>query len=115
EPQLHRACEERFGFPMVELWGMTEMVRVLADCWEPRQVGTRAFGRAVPGIEVRVVDEDDRDVPDGDPGEMLVRHSATTPRRGCFSGYLQDEAGTASARRCGWVHTRETRSPGPDR
>ena len=57
EPQLHAAFEVRFGFPMVELWGMTEMVRVLADNFEPRQIGTRAFGRAVPGIEVRVVDE----------------------------------------------------------
>ena len=46
---------------------MTEMVRVLGDNFEPRQVGTRAFGRAVPGIEVRVVDEH-RDVADGQPG-----------------------------------------------
>src|SRR4029077_2321281 len=44
EPQLHRAIEQRFGFPLIELWGMTEMVRCLADSHEPRQVGTRAFG-----------------------------------------------------------------------
>jgi hypothetical protein len=37
---------------------MTEMVRVLADNFEPRQVGTRAFGRAVPGVDVRVVDDE---------------------------------------------------------
>ena len=49
EPQLHGAFEERFGFPMVEVWGMTEMVRILADNHAPRQVGTRAFGRAVAG------------------------------------------------------------------
>jgi crotonobetaine/carnitine-CoA ligase len=108
EPQLHAAFEQRFGFPMIELWGMTEMVRTLADCLEPRQVGTRAFGRAVPGVEVRVVDENDRDVPDGQPGEMLVRHSAATPRRGCFSGYLKDEAATETAWRGGWFHTGDT-------
>ncbi|MGH6619693.1 MAG: AMP-binding protein [Alphaproteobacteria bacterium] len=50
EPQLHRVFEERVGFPMIEVWGMTEMVRVLADSIEPRQVGTRGFGRAVPGV-----------------------------------------------------------------
>ncbi|MBW8268233.1 AMP-binding protein [Caldovatus aquaticus] len=105
EPQLHRAFEERFGFPMVEVWGMTEMVRVLADSTEPRQVGTRAFGRAFPGLEVRVVDEEDRDVPEGQPGEMLIRHSAATPRRGFFSGYLKDEAATEAAWRGGWFHT----------
>jgi crotonobetaine/carnitine-CoA ligase len=108
EPQLHAAFEQRFGFPMIELWGMTEMVRVLADCFEPRQVGTRAFGRAVPGVEVRVVDENDEDVADGQPGEMLVRHSAATPRRGCFLGYLKDEAATQTAWRGGWFHTGDT-------
>jgi len=105
EPELHAAFEQRFGFPMVELWGMTEMVRVLGDTVEPRQVGTRAFGRAVPGVEVRVVDDADRDVAPGQPGEMLVRHSAETPRRGCFSGYLKDEAATESAWQGGWFHT----------
>jgi len=108
EPQLHAPFEQRFGFPMIELWGMTEMVRVLADCFEPRQVGTRAFGRAMPGVEVRVVDENDADVADGQPGEMLVRHSTATPRRGCFSGYLKDEAATETAWRGGWFHTGDT-------
>ncbi len=114
EPQLHAAFEARFGFPMVEVWGMTEMVRVLADNFEPRQVGTRAFGRAVPGIEVRVVDETDRDVADEVPGEMLVRHSAATPRRGCFSGYLDDAMATEVAWRGGWFHTGDTVWRGAD-
>lgn len=105
EPPLQAAFEARFGFPLVELWGMTEMVRILSDCVEPRQVGTRAFGRAVPGIDVRVVDDGDLDVPDGSPGEMLVRHSAATPRRGAFSGYLKNEAETEAAWRGGWFHT----------
>lgn len=105
EPQLHAAFEERFGFPLLELWGMTENVRILVDCMPPRQVGTRAFGRATPGIEVRVVDDADRDVPDGTPGEMVIRHSAETPRKDFFSGYLDDEAATEAAWRGGWFHT----------
>jgi len=114
EPQLHLAFEQRFGFPLIELWGMTEMVRVLGDNFEPRQVGTRAFGRAVPGIEVRVVDDGDHDVADGQPGEMLVRHSAASPRRGFFSGYLKDDAATESVWRGGWFHTGDTVWRGPD-
>lgn len=105
EPQLHLAFEQRFGFPLIEIWGMTEMVRLLAGNREPRQVGTRAFGRAVPGIDVRVVDDADYEVADGQPGEMLIRHSADTPRRGCYSGYLKDEAATEAAWRGGWFHT----------
>lgn len=105
EPQLHQAIEQRFGFPLIEIWGMTEMVRVLADSFEPRQVGTRAFGRTIPGVEIRIVDDQDNDVEDSGPGEMLFRHSAATPRRHCFSGYLKDEAATEAAWRGGWFHT----------
>jgi len=89
-------------------------VRVLADNIEPRQVGTRAFGRPVPGVEVRVVDDADRDVAPGTPGELLVRHSAKTPRRGFFSGYLKDEAATELAWRGGWFHTGDTVLRGAD-
>jgi crotonobetaine/carnitine-CoA ligase len=114
EPQLHAQFEERFGFPLIEVWGMTEMVRVLIDNVAPRQVGTRAFGRAAPGIEVRVVDENDADLPDGTPGEMVIRHSAATPRKHFFSGYLKDEAATAAAWRGGWFHTGDTVWRGAD-
>ena len=105
EPELHAAFEARFGFPLVEIWGMTEMVRILGDTEEPRQVGSRSFGKAVPGIDVRVVDDQDQEVPDGTPGEMLIRHSAETPRRWAFSGYLKDEAATEQGWRGGWFHT----------
>ncbi len=108
EPTLHAAFEERFGFPLVELWGMTEMCRVLADCHEPRAVHTRAMGRPGPGLEVRVVDQDDRDVAVGDAGEMVLRHSAETPRRGAFSGYLNLRQATEEAWRGGWFHTGDT-------
>jgi acyl-CoA synthetase (AMP-forming)/AMP-acid ligase II len=114
EPQLHAKFEERFGFPMVEVWGMTEMVRILADNHPPRQVGTRAFGRAVPGVEARVVDAEDRDVPDGEPGELVVRHSEATPRRHFFSGYLDDDDATRTAWRGGWFHTGDTVWRGAD-
>lgn len=108
EPQLHAQFEQRFGFPLIEVWGMTEMVRILLDNEAPRQVGTRAFGRPVPGVEVRVVDERDGDVAPGQPGEMVIRHSAREPRRGFFSGYLKDERATAEAWRGGWFHTGDT-------
>jgi len=105
EPQLHASAEERFGFPLLELWGMTENVRIFVDSQPPRQVGTRAFGRAVPGIEARVVDDDDRELPDGVAGELVIRHSEATPRKDFFSGYLDDPAATEAAWRGGWFHT----------
>ncbi|MDP1911331.1 MAG: AMP-binding protein, partial [Hyphomicrobium sp.] len=114
EPALHTVFEARFGFPMVEIWGMTECVRVLGDVDEPRQVGSRAFGKAVPGIDVRVVDDGGADVANGTPGEMVLRHSAATPRRGAFSGYLGNDAETEAAWRGGWFHTGDTVWRGAD-
>lgn len=105
DPQRHAMFEQRFGFPLIEIWGMTEMVRAIIDNEAPRQVGTRAFGRVRPGIEARVVDGAESDVPDGVPGELLVRHSAAQPRCGFFSGYLDDDAATAQAWRGDWFHT----------
>lgn len=105
EPQVHSVCERRFGFPFLEIWGMTEMVRILVDCSPPRDVGTRAFGREVAGLQVRVVDDKNEDVPVGAVGEMIIRHSAQTPRKDFFSGYLDDEEATETAWRDGWFHT----------
>ncbi len=108
EPTLHRPFEARFGFPLVEVWGMTEMCRILGDNHEPRMIDTRAMGRPSPGLEVRVVDENDNEVPRGTPGEMTLRHSAEDPRRGFFSGYLNLPEATEEAWRGGWFHTGDT-------
>jgi crotonobetaine/carnitine-CoA ligase len=105
EPQLHAAFEERFGFPMIEVWGMTETGRIFADSREPRAIDTRAFGRPFAGFEARVVDAEDREVPHGTDGELLVRHTAEAPRHGFFSGYLKHRAATEEAWRGGWFHT----------
>jgi acyl-CoA synthetase (AMP-forming)/AMP-acid ligase II len=105
DPQRHSEFETRFGYPLIEIWGMTEYVRAVFDADEPRQVGTRAIGRAQPGLEVRVASDEGDDVPDNTPGELLVRHSAATPRKEAFSGYLHDEAATQEAWRGGWFHT----------
>jgi crotonobetaine/carnitine-CoA ligase len=114
EPDLHAVFEARFGFPMVEIWGMTEFCRILGDCHPPRQIGTRAFGAGVPELDVRVVDEHDNEVADGTPGEMVLRHSAASPRRGAFSGYLKNDEETERAWRGGWFHTGDTVWRGDD-
>jgi len=51
------------------------------------------------GSELRLVDEEGRDVPDGTPGEAILRGPTL------FSGYWNDEKGTARALRDGWFHS----------
>jgi acyl-CoA synthetase (AMP-forming)/AMP-acid ligase II len=106
EPELHEAFETRFGFPLIEVWGMTETGRLYADSHEPRQLTTRAFGRPAGGLHARVVDDHDAEVPQGTEGELVVRWGGPEgPRHGFFAGYLKNPEATAEAWRGGWFHT----------
>jgi crotonobetaine/carnitine-CoA ligase len=115
EPGLHERFEERFGFPLVEVWGMTETGRIFADNHEPRQISTRAFGRPFGGFEARVADDLGREVPEGAEGELLVRWAGPEgPRHGFFSGYLKNAQATEEAWRDGWFHTGDVVRQQPD-
>jgi len=72
------------------------------------------MGRLTAEAAYRIVDDEDRDVPRGSPGELLVRASGDDPRRGFFSGYLKDPAATDAAWAGGWFHTGDTVRAGPD-
>ncbi len=115
EPELHAQFEERFGFPLVEVWGMTETGRIYADCREPRQVTTRAFGRPFGGLEAVVVDDKDRETARGTEGELCVRWGGPEgPRHGFFAGYLKNAEATEEAWRGGWFHTGDVVRQAPD-
>ncbi len=116
DPALHQAAEARFGFPFVEGWAMTETGAggVIMASEEPRHTGTACFGRPRAGIEVRVIDEQGGDAPDGIPGELLVRSAGPDPRAGFFSGYLKNSAATAEAWDGDWLHTGDVVRQGPD-
>ena len=94
----HAAFEERFGFPLLEAWAMTETgagAVVIANT-DPRHVGASCFGRPASTLEVRIVPED---------GELLVRAAGPDPRAGFFSEYLKDPDATALSWDGGWFHT----------
>jgi acyl-CoA synthetase (AMP-forming)/AMP-acid ligase II len=115
EPGLHEPFEERFGFPLVEVWGMTETGRIFADNHEPRQVRTRAFGRPSGGFEARVADDCGREAPRGMDGELLVRWAGSEgARHGFFSGYLKNPQATEEAWQGGWFHTGDVVRQQPD-
>jgi acyl-CoA synthetase (AMP-forming)/AMP-acid ligase II len=107
DPRHHQPFEQRFGVPLIEAWAMTETG---AGGWitanaEPRHVGTRCFGRAPAALDWRIVDEAQRDVATGSPGELWVRRKGSDPRQGFFAGYYKDPAATAAAWQGDWFHT----------
>jgi acyl-CoA synthetase (AMP-forming)/AMP-acid ligase II len=97
-PKDHAAFEERFGFPLIEAWAMTETGggALIAASREPRHVGTRCIGFPPQSLDLSIEEES---------GELLARQKGSDPRKGFFSGYLKDPEGTAQAWRDGWFHT----------
>jgi 4-hydroxybenzoate-CoA ligase len=69
---LGRSWKERFGVDILDGIGSTEMLHIYVSN-APDAIKYGATGRAVPGYDVRLVDESDAEVPDGEIGEMLVR------------------------------------------
>lgn len=98
--ELAHAIEQRLpGLTVVEGYGMTESSALLTTQRpEERRLGT--VGRAVPGVEVRVVDPETGEVlPAGREGEIVARGA------GLMAGYWHDDAATASTVVDGWLHT----------
>jgi crotonobetaine/carnitine-CoA ligase len=108
--QLHDAFEKRFNTRLIEVFGMTETglnfsVPTLGSS-EDRKVGTGCFGRPYPGYEARIVDENDKEVPPENTGELVLRGTdPTNPKKGFMKEYYKNPEANAQAWQGGWFHT----------
>lgn len=107
DPKHHARFEERFGFPLLEGWAMTETggTACLMSTKEPRNVGKRCLGKAPAFFDYRIVDDNGTDVIPGEPGELLIRTKGNDPRLNFFSGYYKNPEATAEAWEGGYFHT----------
>jgi crotonobetaine/carnitine-CoA ligase len=91
---------ERFGCNYYTLFNMSEVCTPIRSQRNTTKV--KSCGRHRDGIEVRLVDEYDNEVPVGTPGELILR----TERPWMLShGYASNPEATAKAWRNGWFHT----------
>ena len=91
---------ERFGIDIYTIFNMTEISSPIVSGPNPTRAGT--CGTVRPGVEVRLVDANDCEVPVGAVGEMLVR---TDRPWSMNSGYHRNPEATAKAWANGWFHT----------
>ena len=94
------AFTERFGVDIYTIFNMTEISSPIVSEANPKKIGT--CGRVRDGVDVRLVDRNDCEVPIGEIGEMLVR---TDRPWAMNSGYNANPEATAEAWRNGWFHT----------
>jgi acyl-CoA synthetase (AMP-forming)/AMP-acid ligase II len=102
---LDRARKALPGVGFVQAYGQTELSPLATllgaaeheDADRPDRL--RSGGRAAPCTEVRIADAEDREVPRGEMGEILVRGGNV------MLGYWRRPEETAAALRGGWMHT----------
>lgn len=96
---VFEAFEARFRAKIIEGYGLSE--GTCGSAVNPvdgeRKIGS--IGLPLPGQEIRIVDEQDEDLPAGEIGEILVRGDNV------MKGYFGAPEATAEALRGGWLHT----------
>jgi fatty-acyl-CoA synthase len=98
-PRVVEEFTTSLGVGFWDTFGQTESSFVVAlDLVSP---GTKPTlrKRPAPLLDVRIVDEELRELPPGAPGECVVRGPSV------MSGYIEDPAATAEVFRGGWLHT----------
>src|SRR5271156_5671702 len=109
-PTLIRQVEETLGCECFSGYGLTETSPTLTVSpmktdmdWqgEQRFAGQAMTGYAMPGVELKIVDADDQDLPQNGvaSGELVVRAD------GVMKGYWNQPDATAEVFRGGWFHT----------
>jgi len=104
-PVLRRGLE-LFGSVFVQFWGQTEGSGTVLTAAAHRPNGSDkdlrrlgSIGHPYPEVRVRIVDDEDHDIPLGQPGEMLIQGPIV------MRGYWNNSPASMEALRGGWLHT----------
>ncbi|MCL6557247.1 MAG: long-chain fatty acid--CoA ligase [Firmicutes bacterium] len=98
-PEIFTEFEQKFGFQITEGYGLTETSPVVCSNPVDGLKKPGSVGPPVPGVEVKIVDYEDREVPVGQVGEIVVRGPNV------MKGYYNREEETNWVMRNGWFHT----------
>jgi long-chain acyl-CoA synthetase len=97
--EVLRGFEEAFGCEVLEGYGLSETSPVASSNHPGRPRKPGSIGTPLEEVEMKVVDEDDNEVAQGEVGEVVIRgHNV-------MKGYWQRPEATAEAMRGGWFHS----------
>ncbi|MBQ7134569.1 MAG: AMP-binding protein [Ruminococcus sp.] len=102
-PEVYRQFEKATGLQIIEGFGQTESTMIVGNMTgAPHKIGS--MGKPAPIYDVMLVDSDGNEVPDGEPGEIVVNLENGHPC-GLFVGYYGDEEKTKEVMHDGIYHT----------
>jgi long-chain acyl-CoA synthetase len=97
--EVLRGFEEAFGVPVLEGYGLSETSPVASFNHPDREQKPGSIGTPIRGVQMRVVDNSDHEVAQGEVGEIVISGPNV------MKGYWQRPEATAEAVRDGWFHT----------
>ena len=97
--ELMRNFEEAFDTKILEGYGLSETSPVASFNHLDRERKPGSIGTPIEGVEMKLVDDDGNDTPEGEIGEIVIKgHNV-------MKGYWQREEATAEAIKDGWFHS----------
>lgn len=96
---LRHKFTEKFGAEVRDAYGLSEASPGVATQRNDMPIKEGSVGVPMPGVNIKIVDENGQEVPVGDVGELLVQGDNVTP------GYFRNEEATKKALQNGWLHT----------
>jgi long-chain acyl-CoA synthetase len=97
--EVLRGFEQAFGAIVLEGYGLSETSPVSSSNHPDRERKPGSIGTPLEGVEMKVFDEDDNEVAQGEVGEIVIRG------HNIMKGYWQRPDATAEAMRGGWFHS----------
>ena len=97
--EVMKNFEQAFDCIILEGYGLSETSPVASFNHPDKERKAGSIGTPIEGVEMKLVDEDDKDVAQGDVGEIVIRgHNV-------MKGYWQREDATEEVMRSGWFHS----------
>jgi long-chain acyl-CoA synthetase len=93
------AFEQKFGAKVYEGYGLSEAAPVVTAHRKGIEIKPGSVGIPIPGVELKIVDENGEEVPAGEVGELIVRGDNVTP------GYYQNAEETSRVLKDSWLFT----------
>lgn len=101
-PKFAAEFEARYGVKIMSAFGLTDYCLGASYNTKSRRDKLGAAGVPRQDVEIRIVDEYDRDMPVGEPGEIIMRNQCPW---GASMGYYNAPEATLESRRNLWFHT----------
>jgi long-chain acyl-CoA synthetase len=97
--ELLRGFEDAFGCKVLEGYGLSETSPVASFNHPDKERKAGSIGTPIAGVDMKVVDEDDKDLPTGEVGEIVIRgHNV-------MKGYWDRPDATEEVMKGGWFHS----------